>query len=124
MSKATAYFFVLMTIALTVYGQFAIKLKISTVPPTGTGLMDRLGYVVQLYFSPLILSALVAAVLASACWMAAVSRLPLSHAYPMMAATFVAVTVLGHFYFGEHVSLRQVVGLCLIVAGIALGAKG
>jgi multidrug transporter EmrE-like cation transporter len=49
----------------------------------------------------------------------ALSRLPLSVAYPIMTvASFVIVNAFSFFYFREHITLMQVVGYILILTGI------
>ncbi|WP_202844363.1 EamA family transporter [Luteimonas saliphila] len=113
-----------MTVLLTVYGQFAIKWQILASPPMPTDPHGRFVYVAQLFLSPLVISALVAAVLASVSWMVALTRLPLSHAYPMTAFTFVAVVLGSHTFFAEPVTTPKLVGLAFIVTGIIVGSQG
>lgn len=124
MSAAAAYAFVFLTIVLTVYGQFAIKwqvLSVQALPATSGG---KLAYIAQLLTSPLIISAIGAAFLASLCWMLAMTRLQLSHAYPMTALTFVLVVIGSSIIFDEPISTLKLCGLALIIAGIVVGSQG
>lgn len=124
MSPVASYALVCLTVALTVYGQFAIKWQVLAAGPMPADLHGRLHHVGQLFLSPLVLSALLAALLASVAWMVAMSRLPLSHAYPMTAFTFVLVVLGSAMLFGEPITTPKLLGLALIVAGIVIGSQG
>ncbi|MEM7286883.1 MAG: EamA family transporter [Actinomycetota bacterium] len=116
--------FVLGTVAFTVYGQLIIKHEIDRLDstPSGVGIVR---FLVQLVFTrPLVLSGLVAAAIASLFWMAALSRLDLSFAYPFMALSFVAVVFLSALWFDESLSITRLLGLLLIVGGVLTVAAG
>jgi len=113
-----SYLFLALTILLTVYGQLVLKWQATLVPPSPSGGSALLLYVVQMLLRPWVLSGLLAAFLASACWIAAVSRFPLSKAYPFMALNFVLVGLLAVPLFGESLSTAKVAGLVLVVTGL------
>ncbi|MGN2254225.1 EamA family transporter [Frateuria sp. GZRe12] len=117
-----SYLFVALTIAFTVYGQLVLKWQTSLAPPSTQG--HLVAYVVAMLLRPWVLSGLAAAFLASACWIAAVSRLPLSKAYPFMALNFVLVAVLAVPFFGEPLSIPKLTGLGLVVAGLIVISHG
>jgi drug/metabolite transporter (DMT)-like permease len=52
--------------------------------------------------------------------MLAMTRLPISIAYPMMSLTYPLVIVVSWLLLGETLSLWRVVGVAFILAGIAL----
>jgi multidrug transporter EmrE-like cation transporter len=56
--------------------------------------------------------------LSAVLWIAVVSRIDLSLAYPMVSVAYVAVFVASWFLFGERISAVRVAGLVLIVAGV------
>ena len=68
----------------------------------------------------LILTLLGAAFIASLFWMLALTKLPLSHAYPFMAVTFVLVVLGGAWFFAEPLSTQRIVALVLIGAGVVI----
>ncbi|HEY0915463.1 MAG TPA: EamA family transporter, partial [Solimonas sp.] len=68
--------------------------------------------------------AFVAAFLASLCWMMAISRLPLSKAYPFMAINFLLVGLLAIPLFGEALTRPKIVGLVVVVVGLSILSKG
>jgi multidrug transporter EmrE-like cation transporter len=81
-------------------------------------------FLARLLMNPWIVSALAAALAAAVTWMAAMTKLDLSHAYPFMSAVFVLVPVASVLLFNEPVTTPKLVGLALIVAGIAIGGQG
>ncbi len=119
-----SYFYVAMTILLTVYGQIALKWQVGeagAVPADWPGKMRFLG---TLLAQPMVLSAFAAAFAAALCWMLAISKLELSHAYPFVSLSFVLVLLLSVQFFGEPLSWAKVLGVALIVAGVAVGSQG
>ncbi len=119
-----SYFYIALTILLTVYGQLVIKWQVvgaGQFPDTGT---DKILFLARLFLSPWVISALIAAVLASVAWMAAMTKLQLSHAYPFMSATFVLVLIFSGIIFHEPITMPKILGLGLIVLGIVVGSQG
>jgi multidrug transporter EmrE-like cation transporter len=119
-----SYLFVALTILLTVYGQLVLKWQASLAPPSPAGGGALAMYVVQMFLRPWVLSGLVAAFLASACWIVAVSRFPLSKIYPFMALNFVLVGLLAVPFFGESLSTSKLAGLLLVIAGLIVTSRG
>jgi multidrug transporter EmrE-like cation transporter len=118
------YLYVLGTVLLTVYGQIAIKWRVMGAGPLPEGLSERVRFLAALFLDPWIMSALAAAVLAAALWMAAMTRLPLSHAYPMTSLAFVLVLVASGLFFNEPVTPLKIAGTTLIMVGILVGSQG
>jgi multidrug transporter EmrE-like cation transporter len=119
-----SYLYVALTVALTVYGQLVIKWHVLRAGSLPEDAVDKLAFIAKLFLNPWIISALVAAVLASAAWMAAMTKLQLSHAYPFMSATFVVVLMLSGILFHEPITIPKIIGLGLIVSGIIVGSQG
>lgn len=112
------YMFVSLMIALTLYGQFALKWQVSIAGPLPADLRGQLQYVLGLLLSPLVISGLAAAFLASVCWMLALTKLELSRAYPFTALSLIMVVFLSASIFGEPLNAGKLVGSALIVAGV------
>lgn len=111
----SAYALIALTIALTVYGQIVLKWQVGVLAPNG--MPSRLPDIIAIVLSPWVLSAFFAAFLASLCWMGALSKLPLSKAYPFMALSFPTVAVLAVLIFREQLNLPKLLGIGLIVLG-------
>jgi drug/metabolite transporter (DMT)-like permease len=119
-----AYSLVFATVSLTVTGQFLLKWQVLRAGPLPADTGDRLHFLVRLLLNPWVLCAFAAAFLASLTWMLAMTKLQLSHAFPMTALTFALVVVGSAVLFHEPVTPLKVAGLLLIVAGIVVGSQG
>ena len=113
-----AYLFIALTIALTVYGQLVLKWQVGLHPPLISPLTAR--GVATLLLNPWVISAFAAAFAASICWMGAISRLPLSKAYPYMAINFLLVAVLATVLFKESMDSYKLAGTLIIVLGVVV----
>jgi multidrug transporter EmrE-like cation transporter len=119
-----AYSLVASTILLTVFGAFVVKWQVLRAGSVPAGLPQQMKFIVQLLLNPWVISAFSAAFLASVTWMLAMTKLQLSHAYPMTALTFVLVVLGSAVAFNEPVTPLKLAGLVLIVAGIIVGSQG
>lgn len=112
-----SYVFVALTILFTVYGQMVLKWQVSLRPEaTLQGLDFRA--ITSLLLNPWVISAFAAAFAASLCWMAALSKLPLSKAYPYTALSFPLVALLATWLFNDSWDGAKIAGTTLIVLGI------
>jgi len=57
-------------------------------------------------------------------WIWVLSRIPLTRAYPWIAATTAVIPLLGWLVFDERVAGQYWIGLLLIIAGLALTQYG
>ena len=119
-----SYFYVALTILFTVYGQIVIKWQAQLAGPLPAGILDKLCFLLRLTCNPWVLSGLAAAFLAALAWMAAMTRLPLSHAYPFVSFSFVLVLISSAVFFHEPLTWPKLVGMACIVAGIVIGSQG
>ena len=55
-------------------------------------------------------------------YLVAISRLPLSYAYPMIALGYVLVTYLSWQFLGEKVPFARIIGLSIILFGVMVMA--
>jgi len=112
------YFFVAMTVLLTVYGQLVLKWQIGAVGPLPESLAGKLAFLGHAMLNPWILSGLGAAFAASLFWMLALKKLPLSTAYPFTASSFLLVFAFAVLILGEPVTVGKMLGTLLIILGI------
>lgn len=118
------YLYIAITIALTVFGQIAIKMQVAqagALPVSGGG---KLAFLVSLLLNPWIIAAFAAAFLASVSWMGAMTKFQLSHAYPFMSLNFVIVLGLSAWLFHEPMSATRIAGVALICIGTVVAARG
>jgi multidrug transporter EmrE-like cation transporter len=118
------YIYILFTVVLTVYGQLVVKWQVSlagALPPSNG---DKIIFLAKLLINPWIISSMAGALLAGMAWMAALTQLQLSHAYPFIGLTFAMVLVFSSILFQEPMTWMKIAGASLVVAGIALGSQG
>lgn len=56
-------------------------------------------------------------------WLQVLSKTPLSTAYPILAVTYILVPLLAYAVFGEVIGRNQLIGMLLILAGVAMIGK-
>lgn len=117
------YFYILATIAFTVYGQLILKWRIAHFGQLPDGAYEKIKFLMFIVFDPFIFSGFCAAFVASLAWMAAMTKFDLSHAYPFMSLNFVVVLLLSGWLLSEPLSLQRTVGVGLIVIGTVIAAR-
>lgn len=81
------------------------------------GALDQ---VARMLLNPFFICAMVMYFALSVMWVWILSFIPLSRAYPFVAAAFVVTPLLSHVFFQEPLDLRFAFGLLLIVSGLVL----
>jgi drug/metabolite transporter (DMT)-like permease len=120
MNKMTAYGFVIICILFTVLGQLLIKWQATQAGSLPAAWPARFSFFLSLLINPWILVGLASAVVAACAWILAMTRLPISLAYPMMSLTYPLILVLSWALLGETLSLWRVVGAAFILVGVTL----
>ena len=118
------YLYVAGTIIFTVYGQLVLKWQVERARPLPEPLGDKVLFLLKLLLNPWVISSVLGAFLAMLCWMAAMTQLPLSYAYPFMSLSFVLVLVLSSLMLGEPLNTYKVLGVALIMVGVLVVSLG
>ena len=92
-------------------GEFAFSL--ANVVPIGS----------RIALSPHILGGLACYVVSVVVWILALSRVPVSVAYPMLSIGYVVNALAAWALFGESLGAQKLVGIAFIVAGVFLVAR-
>jgi multidrug transporter EmrE-like cation transporter len=86
--------------------------------------MENLGPVgFRLATSPHILGGLGCYVVSVVVWILALSRVPVSVAYPMLSVGYVVNAVAAWYLFGESITAQKLVGIAFIIGGVYLVAR-
>jgi undecaprenyl phosphate-alpha-L-ara4N flippase subunit ArnE len=109
MSGTMAYLSLAGAILLGIAGQIALK----------SGAAGAPSLVAQL-FSPLTIIGFAIYALAALGYVVALNRLPVSIAFPSVAASYAVVAVLAHIFWNEALGWPQIGGILLIGGGIVL----
>ena len=126
-AKTIAHLYLAATIATSVYSQMIMKWRISgrfaglKIPE---GIWPKVVTLFTVIFDPFVLSGLVATFVSGLCWMATMSKLEISYAYPFTSLGFVLVVLLSGLLFGESLNAWRIWGVVLIVAGITVASQG
>ena len=77
----------------------------------------------RLAFEPHILGGLACYVVSVVVWIMALSRVPVSIAYPMLSIGYVVNAVIAHFWFNEALVAQKLFGIGFIIVGVFLVAR-
>jgi len=117
--------YIALTLVFTVYGQLVLKWQMSDVGPLPEGNLSKLGFLLLQFLNPWIMTGLASAFLASLAWMAAMTRLDLTYAYPFMSLAFpfmslafVIVMAFSVLFLNEPLSMQRILGTLMVVAGL------
>lgn len=53
-------------------------------------------------------------------WMAVLSKVEVSFAYPFLSIGYVVAAIVGFYFFGEHLSMTRILGISVICVGVFL----
>lgn len=73
--------------------------------------------------SPFILGGVACYVVSLVVWILALSRVPVSVAYPMLSIGYIVNAVAAWALFGESITAQKLVGIAFIVVGVYLVAR-
>lgn len=77
----------------------------------------------KLAFEPHILAGMACYGISLVVWIMALSRVPVSIAYPMLSIGYVANAVVAYFWLGEAVTPTRMLGIGIIVLGVYVVAR-
>lgn len=124
MTRIFDYFYIFATVILTAYGQVILKWRIGKFGTMPVESIEKLRFLLSMFFDPFVLSGFIAAFFAALAWMAAMTKFELSHAYPFTSLNFVFVLALSALLLNEAISTQKVLGMLLIICGTIIAAKG
>lgn len=124
-ANSTPYAMILLSVVLSAAAQVALKAGMASAPvrqALAAGLRPMA--IVNVAFSPLIMLGLLFYVLSAAVWLAVLSKMPVSSAYPFVALAIVLTSVLGRLVFHDAFTIPKIAGTLLIVTGVVVLARG
>lgn len=113
---------ILLSVSAGVAGQTAIKLGVSQ-PGAEDAAASLVGLVGMIVRSPLVMLGLVLYGVGALAWIAVLTKLDLSVAYPFLALNFVLVALTSRLVLGESVPLLRWLGIAVICVGILVVAR-
>src|SRR4051794_22995687 len=73
---------------------------------------------------PHVFAGLTCYVVSVAVWIAALSKTPVSIAYPMLSIGYVVNVIAAWYLFGEPLTVSKVAGIAVILCGVVLVSRG
>ncbi len=110
---------ILTAVAFSAMGQLFLKSGAQHLAPLG-----RLEFLLAAARDMHVLSGLVAWIASTICWLYVLRVAPLSIAYGLTSLTYVLIPLASVYVFGEQVRRLHVVGIVLIIVGIACVISG
>jgi multidrug transporter EmrE-like cation transporter len=119
MMDGKTLFLVLAAVALSATGQLFLKSGAQHLASLG-----RLEFLLAAARDVHVLSGLVAWIGSTLCWLYVLRVAPLSSAYGLTSLTYLLIPLASVYVFGEQVRRLHVVGMALIIMGIACVLSG
>ena len=114
---------ILFTVLTNFLSQIMLKKGMTSIQSfamNGEGILKAIPSII---LNPFVFFGLVMMVISMGTHLVVLSRVDISYAYPFLGLSFVLVTIYGYFALGEPLSIYKVLGVALIVLGVALVAK-
>lgn len=119
-----SFILIFFSIAVATAGQLLLKVGMDQVGQIG---FENLSYLVptltRMFTNPIILVALVCYALSAVGWMAVLSRLDLSFAYPMLAIMYVLIPLASRILLGEAIPPLRWLGIIVVVVGVIIVSR-
>jgi drug/metabolite transporter (DMT)-like permease len=115
---------ILISVLLGVGGQLTLKIGMTQVGRIG---VDALGepfeVLTRVLLTPMVVGGLALYVLGAGVWLAVLSRVPLSLAYPVLALSYVVTPIVAWLVLGETVPAVRWIGLATICLGVVIVSR-
>ena len=116
--NAISFSLILAGVMLNAAAQLLLKAGTNAVGHFDFHLDNVLPIGLKLAFNPFILSGMVAYGVSLVVWIMALSRVPVSIAYPMLSIGYVINAFIAWHWFGEALSAQKLLGIGCIVLGV------
>lgn len=121
MSLVSSLPLVMISVVCGIVGQIALKAGMTQVGQIGaSSLAQPTDILVRVASSPFIIGGLVLYGLGAVSWLAVLSRVPLSLAYPLLAIGYIVIPLLAWLLFRESLSPLRWAGILVIALGVIL----
>lgn len=124
MNRLIDHFYILSTIIFTVYSQLIMRWQVELAGPLPASTAGKFGYVISLLMNPWVITGIAATFLAGISWMLAMTKFEISYAYPFISLNYVVIFFASFLIFNESFNMYKLMGTALIIAGVAVLAKG
>ena len=121
--NAVSFSLVLTGVLLNAAAQLLLKAGTNAVGQFQFSLANLLPVGLRLALEPHILGGLGCYVVSVVVWIMALSRVPVSIAYPMLSIGYVVNAIIAWQWFGEALAAQKMAGIAFIIVGVYLVAR-
>lgn len=121
--NAVAFSLVLAGVLLNAAAQLLLKAGTNRIGEFAFSLDNVVPIGVKVASSPFVLGGLACYAVSVVVWIMALSRVPVSVAYPMLSIGYIVNAVAAWLLFGESLAAQKLVGIGFIVVGVWLVAR-
>lgn len=121
--NALSFVIILVGVLLNAIGQLLLKAGANALKTMTLSFQNPVMSGVRILFEPHIFAGLVCYVISVGVWLTALSRVPVSVAYPMLSIGYVLNAIAAYYLFGESLSGAKLLGIGVIVVGVVLVAR-
>ena len=115
--------FILASVALAAVAQLLLKHGVTEAGPLSVPGRGMAGTVVRVVTQPGVIGGLALFAVSATLWVVALSRAPLSFAYPFASLTYVLILLFDRFVLHQHIEPLRWAGVGLIIAGLVLVSR-
>ena len=110
----------LVSISLGAVGQFLLKVGVNKMGGFAFKRGELVNTAIKIATQPYIVIGILLFVMSMVIWLAVLSKMELSRAYPMVSISYVLVALMARFILGEQLSLTRIAGIAVILIGVIL----
>lgn len=118
-----AFTLILTGVLLNAAAQLLLKAGTNAVGHFDFHLENILPIGMKVAFQPFIMGGMACYAVSLVVWIMALSRVPVSIAYPMLSIGYVVNAIIAHYWFGEALVMQKALGIGFIIIGVVLVAK-
>ena len=115
-----AIYLIFISIGLAVAGQLFMKAGMSNYQMGEINLQNSIPQFLKMMFRPLVFTGFVFFLISSFFWLLALSKVPLSFAYPLVSISYVLILFFSWVLFREQVNPIRWLGAAVIIFGVYL----
>lgn len=121
--NAVAFSLVLAGVLLNAAAQLLLKAGTNRIGEFAFSLENVVPIGLKVAASPFVLGGLACYAVSVVVWILALSRVPVSVAYPMLSIGYIVNAAAAWFLFGESLGAQKLVGIGFIIVGVWLVAR-
>ena len=110
----------LVSISLGAVGQFLLKVGVNRIGGIAFKRAELVSTVGKIATQPFIVVGILLFVLSMVIWLAVLSKMELSRAYPMVSISYVLVALMARYFLGEPLAWIRLIGIAVILVGVIL----